>query len=269
MTILGILTCEIFELEIAYLLKNDSAVSAVYVLDNKPGQGIITALEQSRFERFTPIETLDAFAPPKDGGRMTVLVHVVELAMHSRKSLLQEAIVDASRAMGACVDVMFLGYGLCGNALDDPDTLLSHLDVPYFLPWDQDHCVDDCVGLFIGGRDCYYAEQVKEAGTFFMTPGWVNHWKVIFEKEFGNMSMEMAKRFFKHYKRTLLISNPVMDTDQMREQVREFNRLFNCSSEVLHGSMDMLLDAWDAAKKYALTHPARTLYYETKQQTIS
>ena len=264
MTILGILMCEIFELEMAFLLKNDDAVSDVFVIDNKPGQGLISALEQSGYEGIHPIESVDLFCPPKDGG-MTVLVHVVELAMHSRKSLLQEAIVDASRGMGACVDAIFLGYGLCGNALDDPDTLLQHLEVPFFLPRDGDHYVDDCVGLFIGGRDCYYAEQIKEAGTFFMTPGWVNHWKVIFEKEFGKkMSMDMAKRFFKHYKRTLLISNPVMDADQMQAKVREFNELFNCSSEISHGSMDMLHNAWNDAKKYALTHPTHTLYTKTK-----
>ncbi len=265
MTVLGILMCEIFELEMAYLLKNDRAVSTVFILNNKPGQGFINALKQTRFDRANPIESIDSFCPPKDGDRMDVLVQVVELAMHSRKSMLQKAIIDASRDMGPQVDAIFLGYGLCGNALDDPDTLLKHLDVPFFLPRDKDHYVDDCVGLFIGGRDCYYEEQIKEAGTFFMTPGWVNHWKVIFEKEFGNMSMDMAKRFFKHYKRTLLISNPVMETDQMREQVREFNQLFNCSSEISHGSMDMLFDAWNAAKKYTLTHPTHTLYSKTKQ----
>lgn len=265
MTILGVLTCEIFELEMAYLLKKDTAVSNVFVLNNKPGQGIINALKHHRFDRINPIESMDSFSPPKGGSHMDVLVHVVELAMHSRKSMLQEAIVDASRDMGKCVDAILLGYGLCGNALDDPDTLLKHLDVPFFLPRDEDHYVDDCVGLFIGGRECYYEEQIKEAGTFFMTPGWVNHWKVIFEKEFGNMSLDMAKRFFKHYKRTLLISNPVMETDQMREHVQEFNQLFNCSSEISHGSMDMLFDAWNTAKEFALTHPAKTFYSETKR----
>ena len=39
----------------------------------------------------------------------------------------------------------------------------------------------------IGGRECYYKEQCKVAGTFFMIPGWTYHWKRMFEQEFGNM----------------------------------------------------------------------------------
>ncbi len=260
MTVLGILTCEIFELELAYLLKNDTAVQDIYVLNNIPGKGILNALKKSCDKKIYPLDSIASFQLARDGGGMDVLIHVVELAMHSRKSMLQDAIVSASREMGSYVDAIFLGYGLCGNALDDPGQLLCHLEVPWFLPQDADHSVDDCVGLFIGGRECYYAEQIKEAGTFFMTPGWVNHWKVIFEKEFGGMSMDIAKRLFKNYKRTLLITNPTMDADQMLEQVQEFNHLFDCRSEVSQGSMDMLTEAWNAAREYVLTHPVQTLY---------
>jgi hypothetical protein len=260
MTVLGILTCEIFELELAYLLKNDTAVQNIHVLDNLPGQGIINALRQNGVKHLYPLNSISSFQVSGHGGGMDVLVYVVELAMHSRKSLLQEAIVTAARIMETQVDALFLGYGLCGNAFDDPDTLLKQLDVPWFLPRDADHYVDDCVGLFIGGRESYYAQQLKEAGTFFMTPGWVNHWKVIFEKEFGGMSLDMAKRLFKHYKRTLLIPNPAMDAGQMQEQVQEFNRLFGCTPEIATGYMDILTKAWDTAKKHVLTHPVKTPY---------
>jgi len=50
--------------------------------------------------------------------------------------------------------------------------------------------------LNIGGRECYYREQCKVAVTFFMTPDWTYHWKRMFEQEFGNMSLETAKRLF-------------------------------------------------------------------------
>ncbi len=67
---------------------------------------------------------------------------------------------------------------------------------------DTDHPVDDCVGLLIGGRNTYYGEQCKEPGTFFMLPGWTHHWDRMFEAEFGSMSVDMAKRLFKDYKRS-------------------------------------------------------------------
>jgi hypothetical protein len=251
MPALGVLTCEILELEIAYLLKNDNAVSNIFVLNNDVSHRFIKALEENGIHHFTVIESFDALCTPKDGA-LDVLVHILELGLHSHKSKLQQALIKESRNIGACADALFLGYGLCGNALKDLDTLLSHLDIPFFLPQDCDHPADDCVGLFIGGRESYYAEQLKEAGTFFMTPGWTNHWKAMFESDFGNMSMKMAKRIFKHYKRTLLVANPVMEERQMRENICEFNSLFHCYSEISNGSMDMLKDAWQAAKTHVL-----------------
>ena len=67
---------------------------------------------------------------------------------------------------GPHVDALVLGYGLCGNALEKPEKLLSEAGVPVFIPMDEDHPVDDCIGLLIGGRECYYKEQCKVAGPF-------------------------------------------------------------------------------------------------------
>lgn len=40
-------------------------------------------------------------------------------------------------------------------------------------------------------------EGATQGGSnFFMTPGWTTHWKRMFEQEFGNMSLEIAKRLF-------------------------------------------------------------------------
>ncbi len=261
MPTLGVLACEILELEIAYLLKNDKTISNIFVLNNDAGKGFIKALEKNNSYHFTLVEYFDKFYPSQKG-TLNILVHILELGLHSSKSKLQQALVTESHKIGQPADALFLGYGLCGNALDDPATLLSHIDIPFFLPQDKDHTVDDCVGLFIGGRDSYYEEQLNEAGTFFMTPGWTNHWKAIFEKEFGkNMSIKMAKRIFKHYKRTLLVTNSVMKEHQMETNIHEFNSLFQCYSDISQGSMDMLNDTWQAAKTQALTYPVK---YDTQ-----
>lgn len=256
MPVLGILTCEILELEIAHLLTHDPSISHIFVIDQEASQGMIRALGKNNQDCFTVLESSDAFHPPQDKG-LIALVQVLELGLHSLKSKLQNGIVQESRKLGSRVDALLLGYGLCGNALSDPPTLLSHLDIPFFLPWDQDHPVDDCVGLFIGGREAYHQEQIKEAGTFFMTPGWTNHWKWITEKGFGKMSEKMAQRIFKDYKRTLLISTPVMNPDQMEKNIQEFNHQFHCYSESCPGSMDMLDRAWQEAKTHVLTHHAQ------------
>jgi hypothetical protein len=143
-----------------------------------------------------------------------------------------------------------LGYGLCGNALQNPEELLSDAGVPVFIPMDQDHPVDDCVGLIIGGRERYYQEQCSVAGTFFMIPGWTRHWKELFAKEYGSVDVEFARRIFANYERSLLVPNPTLPVDEMRRNIEEFNRLFGFRTEVRPGKLDMLKKTWETAKNH-------------------
>ena len=203
MGILGILTCEILELEFAYLLNADKDVSRITVLENSRSARLLEALESTSPVSPNRISDLESFASDPDN-RLKVLVNVLELGLHNRKKLLQDGPVEAACEMGSQVDALLLGYGLCGNALEKPDELLSDAGVPVFIPMDEDHPVDDCVGLIIGGRECYYSEQFKVAGTFFMIPGWTYHWKRMFEQEFGNMSLEIAKRLFQPWVKSIM-----------------------------------------------------------------
>ena len=198
MGILGILTCEILELEFAGLLAKDKEVSRITVLEDQRSVNLIAALESTKKGNIERIKNLKAYTPAAEN-HLEVLVGVLELALHNRKKTLQQGIIQAALAFGPHVDALMLGYGLCGNALEKPAELLADAGVPVFIPMDMDHPVDDCIGLIIGGRKRYYEEQCRVAGTFFMIPGWTYHWKRMFEQEFGNLSAEMAKRLFKHY----------------------------------------------------------------------
>jgi hypothetical protein len=197
MGILGILTCEILELEFAYLFNTDKNVSRITVLENSRSARLLEALDSTSPVGPNRISDLESFVSDPDN-RLEVLINVLELGLHNRKQLLQDGLVEAAYEMTSQVDALLLGYGLCGNALEKPDELLSDAGVPIFIPMDEDHPVDDCVSLIIGGRECYYKEQCKVAGTFFMIPGWTYHWKRMFEQEFGNMSQEIAKRLFQN-----------------------------------------------------------------------
>ena len=249
MGVLGILTCEILELEFAYLLRTDSDVARITVLEDTQSDRLIKALESNRTENVRRIPQIKAFVP-NSTGHFEVLIRVLELALHNRKKTLQQGLVQAAREMSGHVDALVLGYGLCGNALEKPDDLLSDVDVPIFIPMDEDHPVDDCVGLLIGGRDCYYGEQCKIAGTFFMIPGWTYHWNRIFDQDFGNMSLDMAKRLFAHYERSLLILTPIMAEEEMMRNVEEFNRLFGFRTDAREGTLRILDEAWKEAKEF-------------------
>jgi hypothetical protein len=249
MGILGILTCEILELEFADLIGRDKDVGRITVLENKRSKHLIAALESQKAGRLRRITDLNQFKPAGKN-KLEVLVGVLELALHNRKSTLQQGLKEAALGFGAHVDALMLGYGLCGNALEKPDELLADAGVPIFIPMDEDHPVDDCVGLVIGGREPYAKQQCQVAGTFFMTPGWTYHWKRMFEIEFGNLSPEMAKRLFRHYERSLLISTPIMPLEEMKKNSTAFNELFGLRTEVCKGTLSILNKTWDAAKKH-------------------
>ena len=249
MSVLGIVTCEILELEFAHLLNHDPELSRVTVLDDSRSERLIGTLESNGMENLKRIPRVNEFTQ-NSKGQLEVLVCVLELGLHNRKQSLQEGLQKAALALSPHVDALLLGYGLCGNALAKPDELLSDAGVPIFIPMDEDHPVDDCVGLLIGGRDCYYAELCEVAGTFFMIPGWTHHWRRIFDREFGNVSVDMAKRLFEHYERSLLIPTPVMSKGEMRKNVEEFNNLFEFRCEAREGTMNLLYETWENAKAF-------------------
>jgi hypothetical protein len=250
MPVIGVITCEILELEFAHLLTRDRDISAITVLADSHSLGMMAALESNGvIPRRIPI--LREFGI-LNADRLEVLVRVMELGLHNRKRNLQDGLVAAAREMGRHIDALVLGYGLCGNALDKPHELLADAGVPIFIPMDQDHPVDDCVGLIIGGRECYYREQCRVAGTFFMIPGWTRHWKALFKKEYGKFDIEFTKRIFgmSNYERSLLIPNPVMPVQEMRQNIAEFNRLFGFRTDLIEGSLELLYNTWTSAKQY-------------------
>jgi hypothetical protein len=249
MGVLGILTCEILELEFAELLAADKDVGRITVLENERSTRLITALESVKKGNVNRITHLKDFTPtPKIS--LEVLVGVLELALHIRKHTLQQGLIEAALAFGPRVDALMLGYGLCGNAFEEPEKLLSDAGVPVFIPMDEDHPVDDCIGLIIGGRKRYYEEQCRVAGTFFMIPGWTHHWKRMFEQEFGNLSPEMAKRLFEYYERSLLIKTPIMGLEEMRRNIEAFNEMYGFRTDVCEGTNKMLIKTWDSVKAY-------------------
>jgi hypothetical protein len=245
--VLGVITCEILELEFGHLLSTDEDLGRVTVLQDERSSRLFSTLEQSRDGHLRRISSLDEFTPAR-GSHPEALVRVLEVGLHIWPKKLREALLEASQEMSQHVDALLLGYGLCGNALEAPEELLSDIGVPVFIPMDADHPVDDCVGMLIGGRERYYAEQCKVAGTFFFTPGWSSHWRRLLDREMGGVNVDIARRMFEHYERALLISNPVMSDGDMQQEIEEFVEMFGFRIETCGGTLDILKGAWQAAK---------------------
>jgi hypothetical protein len=75
----------------------------------------------------------------------------------------------------------------------------------------------------------------------------------MFEQEFGNISVDLAKRLFKNYERSLLISTDSMSESEMRRNSEDFNRLFGLREEIRTGTLEILIKTWNSAKAYLNT----------------
>jgi len=250
MAILGIITCEVLELEFAHLLRNDPEVMAVTILENQFSEKLAEIITQQTKIKPQLIACLGEYSHPAAAG-LEVVVRVMKVGLHSIIKNLRDGVLQAVSEMAPYVDAILLGYGLCGNALEDSEGLFLDSPVPVFLPMDGDHPVDDCVGLTIGGRENYYEEQCKVAGTMFINSGFLRHWKTVFyegrtAEKFGPAIM---KRLLANYKRTLLLPTPVASEQELASGVEEFNEIYGLHSEVRPGTLDLLEQAWNFAKQ--------------------
>jgi Protein of unknown function (DUF1638) len=254
MSVLGVISCQTLELEFAYLVVNDPDVVSITVMKDHYSDGIVEGLE--RYGGLVPKSILyigEHVSSPSNG--LEVVVRVMKIGLHAVIKDLRAGVVGAVKEMAPYVDAILLGYGLCGNAMDNPDELFSSVRIPVFLPMEEDHPVDDCVGLIIGGRENYYEEQCKCAGTMFMNSGFARHWETLGENMTGPMGSSlpaMLKRLMANYKRTLLLPTPVMSEEEMASSIREFNETYGLRSEVRPGTLEILNRTWRTAKESVL-----------------
>lgn len=249
---LGIVTCQILELEFAHVLSNDPGVSEISVIGSPLSEGLVEALKRMGVKKLRELAHLEAFSPSGEDG-LAVLVEVMKLGLHSNIQVLQREIKAAVQRIARHVDAVLLGYGLCGNALMHADELFSDIPVPVHLPVHNGEPVDDCVGLIIGGRDNYYEEQRRCAGTMFMNAGFARHWDEILSLDVPEKLMpkkdKLLRRIMGSYQRTLLLPTPVMGEEDLRENTRKFSEKYGLRTEVRSGSLSLLEQAWDGVKK--------------------
>jgi hypothetical protein len=106
----------------------------------------------------------------------------------------------------------------------------------------------DCIGILLG-QDRYMEELQKEAGTWFLTPGWTEMgMEFIFHElqihEIGGKStdpLKLAQRMLKEYTRALFIEMKCgEDSDKLQKKARNIADNFNLRLEKTEGSLSLL-----------------------------
>jgi hypothetical protein len=168
-------------------------------------------------------------------------LEVMEWGLHIEPNRLVEAVADRICAMQDRVEAVMLGYGRC-QALD---RLPATFRVPVLRPEGE-----DCIGVLMG-QDRYNDALLKEAGTWFFTPGWAEMGMDFVFRELGLTRyaekgfdpFTMARRMLRDFTRGLFVEVEGIDQASLITRAREISDAFDLRFEKTHGSLDRLRQA--------------------------
>lgn len=249
--VIGVITCQVLEEELAYLFLHDSEIKKVSIVRSDYSDGMEEGLR--RCQEWSILNDYSEFKPQVGTG-IELLVEVLHVGLHMRKQELLEGVANKLMTMQEHCDVILLGYGLCGNALEKLEESVTDLQIPVIMPTNSDGSrIDDCVCLVLGGTRYYLEEVRKVAGTWFTTPGWLKHWETLLLKELGAPDVKTAKWIFDKagYQRVLMVNTHIADDTKFRQEALAFSKIFNFRLEERDGSLDILKQALQQAKKLA------------------
>jgi hypothetical protein len=163
---------------------------------------------------------------------------VLEWGLHVRPTLLLERLVERIHFLENQVSAVVLAFGRCRIL----DQLPADFRVPVFFPPG-----DDCIGVLLG-QDRYQEELFREAGTWFLTPGWAELGMSFIFHEIqasglarrGIDPLAVARRMLDGYQRLLLIDTGVGDTRIQQKQAQQIADMFGWRVEKTRGSLGLL-----------------------------
>jgi hypothetical protein len=216
------------------------------VLDEGKPFRFIDALERNGC-RVHEIPHLSAFRyePTR---HISILAKVLPLKLHKSRSLLKNTVLNDAHQMVRYTDCLFFGYGICGTG-ETNSVFAGEFKKPVFMLNRADNPADDCIGCLLGGRKRYYAEQCKNPGTFYITPGWTTHWRSMLEGCTDTSSQQAIVHMFHKYKRILLVRTPVMSETEMINNIAELVQLLKLPVEVQDGTFELLMNSWASLKE--------------------
>ena len=174
-------------------------------------------------------------------------LEVMEWGLHIQPDRLLDTVNRRIRSLERHVDAVMLGYGRC-QALDN---LPSGFAVPVLRPEGE-----DCIGVLLG-QHRYEEELKREAGTWFLTPGWTElGMEFIFQQlqlenlaEKGLDPIKVAHRMLRDFTRSLFIDMRLENGPELWEKALSISNEFDLRLESTEGSLERLIDTLNRAIK--------------------
>ncbi|HEY5159237.1 MAG TPA: DUF1638 domain-containing protein [Anaerolineales bacterium] len=160
---------------------------------------------QDLFARFANPETLQKFVFLDYG------LHRVPLKLNQAVQEALDALLEPS--------MVVLGYGLCGNGLNGilagKHTLLISR-------------ADDCIAILLGSYARYMREFNAEAGTYYLTKGWLEsgsnplqEYQEYIQKYGAKMADFLIDSLYHNYKRLVFVAHGQADLEKYRPRAQE------------------------------------------------
>ncbi|SFM21951.1 DUF1638 domain-containing protein [Methanolobus profundi] len=259
MPLLTILSCKILQDEVVHILKNDHLVDEILVVGNGQEDDLVSKLRMAGLDHLllSPAKLRsDTETYRNDPEKYSVMIYMVELALHEFPKILKTEVYKLIDELGQCSSGILLFYGLCGNVFDKLDIDFSHLEdtCPVRILRDDTRVVDDCIGATLGGCGEYLAtlKNLSEHGTFLFTPMYAHAWREIMRvdpvKPEKTIKMLRKVNEMTGYKRVAKIRTGLTYTDNFDEKVDEFAEIFDFEVLELEGGQDLFEKCYEDIK---------------------
>ncbi|MBB6217350.1 hypothetical protein HNQ80_003469 [Anaerosolibacter carboniphilus] len=156
------------------------------------------------------------------------------------------------------VDQVLLAFGFCGNSLVGLTASNYRLIFPH---------VDDCITLLLGSTE-RRKEISNEAGTYFLTKGWIDFEKNIwveYQETVSRYGQARADRIYKtilqHYKRLGIIDTGAYELENLLESSELMAKDLKLNHEVFPGTLrymkKLLMGPWD--EEFVVIEPGESV----------
>jgi hypothetical protein len=141
-----------------------------------------------------------------------------DYGLHAVPKKLHQTIQDAIDSLEQ-PSLVVLGYGLCGNGLDNIKAGRHFLLIPR---------TDDCIAILLGSYQAYQREMKKEPGTYYLSKGWLEAGtnpldeSRAYEKKYGaETAAWLMDKLYHNYKRLMMVARNSTELETYRAKALE------------------------------------------------
>jgi hypothetical protein len=187
----------------------------------------------------------------------------LDVGLHVNPQSLKRALQESIEHSADTIETIILGYGLCSRAVEGLGSARSTIVVPR---------MGDCIGILLSSREAHQTEVLREPGTYYLTRGWIDAGKHLFEeynymeKRFGpEKARRLMDTMLKHYTRLAFVrTGQEGDIDRYLEYCDRTAQRFGLRLEEIAGSValmeKMIFGPWD--EEFVLVQPGQAVTYE-------